>query len=197
MDSSPIFKYHREMLARFGPDSNLALGWRDKRSQLVRFDALMEIGDLNGYSILEAGCGTGDLFNFLMERYPDLTSYTGVDFIPEMIEEARERIISSKAGFWPVSFMSTILPEADYVLASGSLNYASSEPDYIYKAISHLFQLSRRGLGFNLLRLVTNESMLAAYDPEDIVAFCRTLSDYVVLKDDYDREDFTVFAYRH
>ena len=185
------------MLARFGPDSNLALGWRDKRSQLVRFDALMAIGDLNGYTVLEAGCGTGDLFNFLMTRYPGLTSYVGVDFIPEMIEEARDRIISPKASFWPASFMSTILPEADYVLASGSLNYASSEPGYIYKAISHLFQLSRRGLGFNLLKLVTNEGMLAAYDPEDIVAFCRSLSDYVVLKDDYDREDFTVFAYKN
>jgi len=196
MDSSRIFKYHREMLARFGPDSNLALGWRDKRSQLVRFDALMDIGDLNGHSILEAGCGTGDLFNFLMIRYPDITGYVGVDFIPEMIEEARDRILSPKASFWPVSFMSTILPEADYVLASGSLNYASYEPGYIYRAISHLFQLSRRGLGFNLLKLVTKEGMLAAYDPEDIVAFCQTLSDYVVLKDDYDLEDFTVFVYR-
>lgn len=196
MDSSPIFKYHREMLARFGPDSNLALGWRDKRSQLVRFDALMEINDLNGHSILEAGCGTGDLFNFLMERYPDITSYTGIDFIPEMIDEARDRIISPKAHFWPVSFMSTILPQADYVFASGSLNYASSEPGYIYRAISHLFQLARRGLGFNLLRHITKEGMLAAYDPEDIIAFCRTLSDCVVLKDDYDKEDFTVFVYR-
>lgn len=184
------------MLARFGGNHNLSLGWRDRRSQLIRFDALMEIGDMNGYSTLEAGCGTGDLFNFLMDRYPDISSYTGVDFIPEMIEEARERITSPKASFWPVSFMSTILPEADYVFASGSLNYASSEPGYIYKAINHLFQLSRRGLGFNLLRFITHEGMLAAYDPADIIDYCRTLSEIVVLKDDYDPEDFTVFVYR-
>lgn len=196
MDSSRVFKYHREMLTRFGPDSNISLGWRDKRSQLVRFDALMEIGDLNGHSVLEAGCGTGDLFNFLMTRYPDLMSYVGVDFIPEMIDEARKRIISPKANFWAVSFMSTVLPQADYVFASGSLNYATSEPDYIYRAISHLFQLSRYGLGFNLLRFISSGDMLSAYDPDDIIAFCQTLSDRVVLKDDYDREDFTVFVYK-
>lgn len=184
------------MLARFGADDNLALGWRDRRSQLIRFDALMEIGDLNGRSVLEAGCGTGDMFSFLMSRYPEMSSYTGVDFIPEMIDEARERVISPKASFWPVSFMSTVLPEADYVLASGSLNYASTEPGYIYKAIGRLFQLSRCGLGFNLLKFITREGMLAAYHPDDIVAFCQTLSNHVVLKTDYDPEDFTVFVYR-
>lgn len=196
MDSSAIFNYHREMLARFGGDDYLALGWRDRRSQLVRFDALMDIGDLNQCSVLDAGCGTGDMFHFLAARYPDIKSYTGVDFISEMIDEARERIISPKAAFWPLSFMSTVLPEADYVLASGSLNYASTEPDYIYKAISHLFQLSRYGLGFNLLKFIGHEGLLATYNPADIVNFCHTLSNHVVLKDDYEPEDFTVFVYR-
>lgn len=184
------------MLARFGADSNLALGWRDKRSQLVRFDALMDIANLNGCSVLEAGCGTGDMFSFLMNRYPAVKSYTGVDFIPEMIDEARERVTSPKATFWPVSFMSTVLPVADYVFASGSLNYANAEPGYIYNAISHLFKLSRCGLGFNLLKFVANEGLLAKYEPADIIAFCRSLSDRVVLKSDYDPEDFTVFVYR-
>ncbi|GAA4094013.1 hypothetical protein GCM10022392_15730 [Mucilaginibacter panaciglaebae] len=156
----------------------------------------MEIGEMNGCSVLEAGCGTGDMFNFLMNRYPDIRAYAGVDFIPEMIAEARERIISPKAIFWPVSFMSSVIPEADYVLASGSLNYANNEPGYIYKAISHLFGLSRRALGFNLLRSVAFEGLLATYDPAEIVAFCHTLSDQVVLRDEYDPEDFTVFIYR-
>ncbi|WP_214072942.1 class I SAM-dependent methyltransferase [Mucilaginibacter sp. dw_454] len=196
MDSSSIFKYHRDMLVLHGADDSLALGWRDRKSQLVRFDAMMDIADLNGCTVLDAGCGTGDMFGFLLDKYPDVKSYTGVDFIPEMIEEARTKIISPKAIFWPVSFMSTVLPEADYVLASGSLNYANADPDYIYKAISHLFQLSRCGLGFNLLKLMPYAGMLAAYDPDDIVAYCKTLSDHVVLKDDYDVEDFTMFVYR-
>lgn len=135
------------MLARFGADHNLSLGWRDRRSQLLRFDILMEIGDMNGCSVLEAGCGTGDMFDFLMDRYPEMKSYTGVDFIPEMIAAARERIVSPKAVFWPVSFMSAVMPEADYVLASGSLNYSNNDPGYIYKVIGHLFGLSRRGWG--------------------------------------------------
>ncbi|WP_186292555.1 class I SAM-dependent methyltransferase [Mucilaginibacter corticis] len=184
------------MLKQYGRDNSLALGWRDRNSQLIRFDALATIADLNGKTILDAGCGHGDLFAFLLERYPDIMGYCGVDFIPEMITAARSRFTSPTASFWPVSFMSPDLPVHDYVLASGSLNYASADPAYIYKAINRLFELSRFGIGFNLLRKVPYEGLLVAYDPQDIVASCRTLSDNVVLVDDYDTEDFTVFVYR-
>lgn len=92
--------------------------------------------------------------------------------------------------------MAPDLPMHDYVLASGSLNYAGTDPAYIYKAISRLFDLSRLGLGFNLLRKVPYEGLLIAYDPQDIVSYCRTLSNNVVLMSDYDVEGFTVFVYK-
>ncbi len=184
------------MLKQYGRDNSLALGWRNRHSQLIRFDALASIADLNGKTILDAGCGHGDLFAFLLECYPDMAGYCGVDFIPEMITAARNRFTSPIASFWPVSFMSPDLPIHDYVLASGSLNYASADPAYIYKAISRLFELSRLGLGFNLLRAVPYEGLLVAYDPQDVVAYCHTLSHNVILVDDYADEDFTVFVYR-
>jgi len=184
------------MLKQYGRDNSLALGWRDRNSQLIRFDALASIADLNGRTILDAGCGHGDLFAFVLERYPGMVAYYGVDFIPEMITDARSRFTSPIASFWPISFMSPDLPVHDYVLASGSLNYASTEPAYIYKEISRLFELARFGMGFNLLCKVPYEGLLVAYDPQDIVTYCHTLSDNVVLVDDYDAEDFTVFVYR-
>jgi SAM-dependent methyltransferase len=196
MDSSGVFKYHRDMLSRYGRGSSLALGWRDRHSQLVRFDVLAKIGDLDGKSVLDVGCGHGDLLTFLLERYLDLGSYCGVDFIPEMIEEAKGRFEGPAVSFWPVSFMSATLPVYDYVLASGSLNYAGNDPDYIYKAINRLFKLARVGLGFNLLRSVAYEGVLTAYDPEDILTYCRTLCDKVVLITNYDPEDFTIYLYK-
>lgn len=184
------------MLSQHGEDDSLALGWRDRHSQLVRFNALATIANLNGKTVLDAGCGDGDLFAFLLERYPGLAAYCGVDFIPEMITAAGSRFTSPLASFWSVSFMAANLPVYDFVLASGSLNYASADPAYIYKAIGRLFELSRLGLGFNLLRTVACEGLLVAYDPDDIVAYCQTLSDNVVLMANYDAEDFTVLVYR-
>ena len=40
------------------------------------------------------------------------------------------------------------------------------------------------------------DGTLVAYDPDDIVDFCKALSPNVILKTDYDEADFTVFIYR-
>ena len=92
--------------------------------------------------------------------------------------------------------MTNNLPVADYVFASGSLNYGSTDAGYIFKAIYKLFECCRAGLAFNLLRYVPNPGLLVAYDPDMILAHCRTLSAKVVFKDDYDEQDFTVWIYR-
>lgn len=196
-DSSRIFKYHREMMDQHGPTSSYALGWRDEESQQVRFKALAGIADLNSRSVLDAGCGYGDLLPFLLQLYPGLASYCGIEQIPELIDIAAQRHSGSRiAHFISGNFMTRQLPAADYVFASGSLNYKSDDPRFIYIAIARLFAACKMGLGFNLLRDVPDGDLLAAYDSEEIVAYCNSLSENVVLVDDYAEEDLTVWMYR-
>jgi len=195
-DSSRIFRYHRDMIAWHGLQSSLALGWRDNYDQQVRFNALAGIADLNGHSVLDAGCGYADLFPYLKSQYPELTGYHGIEQIPELIEEAISRYSQfSGVSFSPRNFLAGTLPLTDYVLVSGALNYGSTIPGFIYQAIEHLFKSCKLGLGFNLLSDI-QDGTLVAYDPTDITAFCLTLTPLVVLKQDYASNDFTVFLYR-
>jgi SAM-dependent methyltransferase len=195
-DSSAIFSYHRSMMALHGNEGTAALGWKDAHSQTVRFKALAKIADLNNCSVLDAGCGHGDLFSFLQLLYPDV-QYTGIEQIPEMLETATQRYgYSSKASFLPGNFITGQIPAADYVLASGSLNYRSSDPDFIFKAIRKLYDSCAQGLGFNLLKQINSNGFIVAYDKHQIFNYCRTLSEKVVLSDDYSDEDFTVMLYR-
>lgn len=195
-DSGAIFYYHREMIARHGPQSSYALGWRDAESQQVRFKVLAGVGDLNNHSVLDAGCGYGDLLPYLLALYPDLENYTGVEQIPELYDEAIKRYGEMpNVNFISGNFTSRHLPEADYVLASGSLNYSSQDPDFIFKVISKIFATSKIGLAFNLLSQMPVKGLLVAYEPEMILNYCRTLSSNVVLIDDYAEEDFTVYLY--
>lgn len=55
------------MIRCYGAKSSLALGWRDHNSQLIRFEVLADIADLNGRSVLDVGCGYADLLPFLSE----------------------------------------------------------------------------------------------------------------------------------
>jgi hypothetical protein len=146
--------------------------------------------------VLDAGCGYGDLITFLCAHY-NLSHYCGVEQIPELFAEAITRHGDrDHTLFISGNFLDDGLPIADYVLASGSLNYANSDPAFIFKAISTLFAHCRHGLGFNLLRTIPENDLLVAYDPALILVHCRTLSKRVVVQEDYADEDFTVWLYR-
>ncbi len=184
------------MAALHGSDSSLALGWLTTRDQHIRFEALTGIADLKDKTVLDAGCGYADLLAFLSpDNKP--SHYYGVEQIPELIEEAKSRYEHmDDVTLIARNFMVTDLPMVDYVFASGSLNYGSGDSGYIFKAISRLFECCKLGLAFNLLRYVSNMGLLVAYEPDMIVTYCRTLSNNVILKGDYDEHDFTVWMYR-
>lgn len=196
-DSGAVFRYHRDMAALHGADSSLALGWLTSQDQHIRFEALAGIADLNDNTVLDAGCGYGDLCAYLAERY-DLAHYYGIEQIPELLDEASRRYWDvNDVTFISSNFLSMGLPVADFVFASGSLNYGSSDPGFIFKAITTLFEQCREGLAFNLLRSVPENGLLVAYEPQLILEHCRTLTDQVIVKTDYADEDFTLWLYRN
>lgn len=195
-DSAAIFSYHRDMLSEHGADSSLALGWLDRQSQLVRFEALTAIANLSGHSILDAGCGYGDLLIFLNQKFIGV-SYTGIEQIPELFEEAVRRNSGyADSNFIPGNFVIMALPGADYVFASGSLNYQSADAGFIYKIIERLYKACRLGLAFNLLCKIPDNGLLIAYSPADIFEYCKSLCEDVELVAGYAEEDFTIFMRR-
>lgn len=190
-----IQRYHRTMIERHGPESSFALGWRHETDQLVRFEALAGIGDLNGHTVLDAGCGYADLYPFLKSRYPGLLNYTGIEQMPELLAGAKNRF--PELDLKSADFMRDTLPVCDYVLASGSLNYDTGEKDYIFRAIQTLYEASRMGFGFNLLKHLLGKGALIAYNPAVILLYCQSLAPKVVLIDGYADEDFTILMYRN
>jgi SAM-dependent methyltransferase len=194
-DSGAVFSYHRNMAALHGPESSLALGWLTDHDQQVRFKALSGIADLNDKTVLDAGCGYADLLSFLSEHNPP-AHYYGVEQIPELIDEAQKRYGHiSNVTLIAANFTTAKLPQADYVFASGSLNYGSSYPGYIFKAITALFEHCKSGLAFNLLKQVSQKGLIVAYEPELILTHCQMLSNKVLFKDGYADEDYTVWMY--
>jgi SAM-dependent methyltransferase len=195
-DTAAILSYHRSMIAYYGNTGHAALGWRDQESQSLRFRILAGIADLTGNSILDAGCGHGDLYTYLQVLFPGIV-YTGIEQIPELLEEAIRRHGNlPTVNFISGDFMNADLPLSDFVMASGSLNYYQSDPDFIYKVIDKLYGCCRIGLAFNLLRRVIPNEFITAYEPATILAYCKGICKRTELLDTYSEEDFTLFLYR-
>ncbi len=196
LDTAAIFRFHKEQIRDYGMGSVGALGWTSAEAQLQRFEKLAQIADLNGESVLDAGCGHGDLRPYLGNLYPTLRYY-GVEQMPDLLNVAIEKYAHlPETLFFQGDFAASELPSTDYTLVCGSLNYRNSDPLFVLRIIEKLFITCRKGLGFNLLSHVDPpDGLLTSYKPEFIVEYCKQLTPNIIFTDGYRENDFTIFMY--
>jgi SAM-dependent methyltransferase len=181
-----------------GDGSVEALGWRGDVSQLKRFELLAGIGDLNGCSFLDVGCGHGDLKGFLDRMYSSYT-YIGIDHMPEFIEMAKSRYGGfANTHFFQADFTTAQFPQVDYAAASGALSYRCASPQFYTDMIAKLYAAAGKGVAFNMLLAgrFPDHPLLIGHDPVAIASFCKQLSSRVKVVDGYPEDDFTVFMYK-
>lgn len=137
------------------------------------------------------------IFFLLRKRFSSVTYY-GCEQIPELLQIAVQRYKhEANVVLLQGDFLDEAMPITDYVLVSGSLNYGHTDDNFVYNAIETLFAKCRIALGFNLLSgRVGSDTLLRAYQPDDILNFCQTLSKSVQLQVGYWPDDFTVFVYK-
>jgi SAM-dependent methyltransferase len=194
VEQGKIILFHRQCIARHAQDSTLALGWKNQHSQDTRFAILASLGDVQNSTVLDVGCGHGDLKAWL-DRHSSDFSYVGIDLMPEFIAVAQQRFAAAaNTVFYQVDFSQMPLPQLDYVFASGALSYRNKQADFARDMIKKLHDAARCGLGFNMLDKAhfQGHPLLTAYDRDEIVAYCRSLPGETEVISGYQEDDFTV-----
>jgi SAM-dependent methyltransferase len=167
------------------------------QSQRLKFEVLAEVMDLRGRRVLDVGCGFADFADYLAERHPGVV-YEGVDITPRMIVEARRLHPGLSLRVLDILEDDPGGPY-DLVTANGIFYLLADEPEArMQRLIARMYALSRGAVAFN------THSGWAPYrephefysDPLATVAFCRTLTPWVVLRHDYMAHDFSAFLYR-
>jgi SAM-dependent methyltransferase len=98
------------------------LGWH-KGGQQVRFAAALEAVGTQFGSLLDVGCGFGDLFGYLRDRGWQ-GNYLGLDICPELLDEGRNRFGPRGARFECVDLSCESLSfSADVAVALGVFNH--------------------------------------------------------------------------
>jgi len=193
IERATILHFHRHRIATYGLDAVEALGWRGYQSQRVRFEVIARAADFNGCSVLDLGCGTGDLLAFLRERCVGLR-YLGVDQMSEFIEVARERFAGVPDAAFALAYFDTQeLPHADIVVACGALGYGTEDPHWIFNVIARMYAVARSVLVFNVLdaRTFPQHPLLAGHNVHDVSAFCHKLAPDVERVEGYAPDDVT------
>ena len=195
-DDDHTIDHFRNLVDRFGVDTQ-ALGWRDSRSQTARFEVLASGGLDPEASLLDIGCGQGDLFAWLREN-EYCVDYCGVDLTPEMVSIARARFPEARFEVADLFDLDASY-RAHHVIASGIFSTRQAAPfDYLQAAVTHLFRFAEVSLAFNCLSTHAEHQDEGEYreDPAKVLRFCFTLTPFATLRHDYHRGDFTVFLRR-
>jgi cyclopropane fatty-acyl-phospholipid synthase-like methyltransferase len=163
-----------------------SVGWFSRETQQKRFEVLSSIIDLSGSSLLDVGCGLGDLYKYLSDKAVKC-EYRGIDVSCEMISHAKDNY--PKAKFEQID-LSNINEKYDYVFASGSFNIKVNDNyEYIEEQIRKMVAIANKGVVFNLLSSYTPEKdqddFFSYYKPEMVFSMCKRLVDNVVLRHDY------------
>ena len=195
---SETVRWYEDNVRRFGYGYR-SLGFGHRESQKKRFEAVLRHAALHGRTVLDAGCGFGDLLPFLRARRIQ-PRYTGIDICPSMIARCHRRFPASARSFF-VADVLDYRPEGryDYVIASGlfGLNVPGAR-ERIQPTLECLFRWCRVGLAINFLSERTLKPARARLyvDPGEMLEYALELTPAVRLDHSYLPNDFTLHLYR-
>lgn len=140
--------------------SAIKVGWQSRKSQYLAFAAATEFNDINWTeitSVLDVGCGYGNLVEYLRKEKNFQGEYTGIEILPEFLEAAQTLYgEDSRNKFILGDFLTQDWQQQQYdiVISLGviSVNYDHPQEKgekslyYAKKAISLILNLAKKGI---------------------------------------------------
>lgn len=177
-----------------------ALQWRSEKAAELRYRELVADLDFEGKSVLDVGCGFGDIIPYIA-RKTNKFEYTGVDAVSEFIRVAGKKNPLHK--FLIRNYFDKPLKKSfDIIISSGALNSNRERPyEFRKKAIKIMFEQVKEVVAFNMAgghpQPINKKGYKVYYvDSLDILKFCLTLTKKVIFRHHYHSKDFTIAMFK-
>lgn len=194
-DKKKLLDLYEGRYKRFGYNVK-AVGWKDVKSQRLRFKVLSDIVDLSGFSICDLGCGFGDLFPYLVKRFGNI-NYLGIDLSKKLIEEAKKRY--PEANFQVKDILKNPPKKKfDFVLSSGALSFKMQKHEkYVQQMLEAMMAMSTKGVAVNFLTSYVDYRIKKNFhfSPEKAFTIGRRLTRFITIRHDYPLYEFTMYLY--
>ena len=195
-DTAEYIKRYTKRFEEYGYDPR-TLGWGKGGRQDVRFRALSEIGIGENDSVLDVGCGFGDLALYLRNTGWKGV-YTGIDIVPVLIEEGLRRYPDLDLRVADIQ-RETLDATYDWVVGSGLFNAEISDNlSHIEDMLKRLFDLSVKGIACDFMSSRVDYRHPGSFhlEPERALSLAASLSRRVVLRHDYMPFEFCLYVYK-
>jgi len=167
------------------------LRWHSPQSQEVRFHQLVSLLPFDAASIVDAGCGFGDLYPYLCAHGKNSIHYTGLDALDIMVKEAQKR---TGQTIYQCDILHDPLPKGEFYICSGALNILTLEGGYRF--IERAYSASTRGMIFNFLEGKNQSKTYNYLQAHKIEKLGQRLGGRVIFRRGYYENDCTVAFYK-
>jgi SAM-dependent methyltransferase len=188
-------RVYQAAIAKFG-DSPKALLWKSTESASLRYQELIADIDFENKTILDVGCGFGDILIPISEKTSNF-HYTGIDMTPECIKIAKKKY-PHQTFLVGDYLIKPLRKQYDIILCSGALNsYFNNVYEFRKSAIKVMFHHCKETLAFNMAGSYpqpSNTTGARVYyaDALKILAYCLSLSHKFIWRNHYHPKDFTI-----
>ena len=195
--SEGMIKRYSDRYKNLGYDVK-TLGWGNTEQQHYRFSQVVNSPvSFDNKTILDIGCGFGDLGQFLINEKVGIRSYLGIDINPDLIREASDRWKDQpKFSFSVANIIEDSINEqlADIGVMLGVLNLNFKDKldnlEYSREVITRAYGLVKEALVVDFLSAsrfegYPKEDFVFYHEPLQMLEFAMSLSNKVVLKHEY------------
>ena len=180
-----------------GKEPNDRVLWHDRDRQYFRFHEICRYIDMRRDSVLDVGCGNGELLGFL-SFCGFCGKYTGVDIHSKLVGEARGRF--SKADFRVLDIFDSAVETYDCVVMSGVFNAnVGQDLDFVVRFITRMHELSRFRTVFNAVSTHVNfcQPEIFYIDPSELLERLLKITPQVEMRHGFLPFNFTVCMHAH
>ena len=203
-----IVKHYEDCLDKHG-DTHLGVDWPKAEDVNKRYKVMLDIirfAEDNSLhpSLLDFGCGTAHLFQYVKDNGLDNINYCGLDVSEKFVSLSKEKFPQTTFYCMDVLDDNIDLPNFDYVVMNGVFTEKrelSFEEMWAYfcKMLTKIFTIADKGIAFNVMsKEVEWERADLFHMPADLLIefLTKNLTRNFIIRNDYGLYEFTTYIYK-
>ncbi len=204
MQYKKIVEHYESCFEKHG-DSHLGVDWPNEADLKRRFRVMMELIPTGGEaSLLDFGCGTALLKDYINEKNLTSVQYNGLDISQKFVDYCKRKFPSDNFYCLDILNQSNELPRFDYFVLNGVFTEKRELSfdemlEYFKLMIKKVFEHSERGIAFNVMsKNVDWERDDLFHLSFDVLSefLCKEVSRHFVVRNDYGLYEYTVYVYK-
>jgi SAM-dependent methyltransferase len=202
-----IVDHYEACLDRHG-DTHLGVDWPNAEQADTRHGVMLDLmrdrDRIGRRRLLDFGCGTSHLYDYMLRHDITDIEYAGLDISPRFVDVARRKHPENR--YWCLDILAgdSELPAFDYVVMNGvfteKLNLSFDEMfAYIRAVVGRVWEHTAAGIAFNVMsRHVDWERDDLFHLPFDELAswLVSSIGRNFLIRSDYGLYEYTTYVYR-